>query len=319
MSSKETYRQLCRQEKSIPLFSQDWWLDIVCGENLWDVVLLYGKQGNIEAAMPLYIPRKGYAIMPVYTQTLGPWIAQPAADSKYTSLLARQQIILGKFAARLENLRLFQQNFSWSVTDWLPFYWKGFTQTTRYTYLLSGLHDTAQIWENMSQNTRRNIIRAEKKYKITVRKGIPTEEFIRIQHLTFQRQHKAVPKGEDILRQLIETSRRRNQGDIWGGYDENGQLHAAVFIVWQESSAYYLAGGGDPQLRQSGAHSLVMWKAIQEMAAYTDHFDFEGSMIPGVERFFREFGARQMPYFAISKGKLNLWNRILIRISKMRQ
>ena len=196
MSSKETYRRLCRQEKSIPLFSQDWWLDIVCGENKWDVLLLYGRQGNIEAAMPLYIPRKGYAIMPVYTQTLGPWIIQPASDNKYTSLLGRQQIILGKFAAELENLRLFQQNFSWSVTDWLPFYWKGFTQTTRYTYLLSGLHDTAQIWENMSQNTRRNIIRAEKKYKITVRKGIPAEEFIRIQHLTFQRQHKAVPPKE---------------------------------------------------------------------------------------------------------------------------
>ena len=121
------------------------------------------------------------------------------------------------------------------------------------------------------------------------------------------------------MRQLIEVCRQRNQGDIWGGYDANGQLHAAVFIVWQENSAYYLAGGGNPALRQSGAHSLVMWKAMQEIAAFTDHFDFEGSMIPGVERFFREFGARQTPYFAISKGKLNLWKRFLIHLSKRRQ
>ena len=150
-------------------------------------------------------------------------------------------------------------------------------------------------------------------------RNIPTDDFIQIQRQTFQRQRLAAPKGEKVLRQLIEICRQRNQGDIWGGYDENGQLHAAVFIVWQEQSAYYLAGGGNPELRHSGAHSLVMWKAIQEIAAFTDNFDFEGSMIPGVERFFREFGARQTPYFAISKGKLNLWKRFLIHLSKRRQ
>lgn len=319
MSSKEIYRQLCQREKSIPIFSRDWWLDIVCGKEQWDVLLLYDKQGSVEAAMPLYMPRQGYVIMPAYTQTMGPWIATASTDSKYTSLLGKRQAILGKLATQLSHLHVFRQNFAWTMTDWLPFYWQGFEQTTRYTYLLNGLRQPTRIWENMSQNIRRNILKAEKKYKIQVRRNIPTDDFIQIQRQTFQRQRLAAPKGEKVLRQLIEISRQRNQGDIWGGYDENGQLHAAVFIVWQEQSAYYLAGGGNPELRHSGAHSLVMWKAIQEIAAFTDNFDFEGSMIPGVERFFREFGARQTPYFAISKGKWNLWRRILTYLSKKRQ
>ncbi len=319
MTSKEIYRQLCQQEKSIPIFSRDWWLDIVCGQEQWDVLLLHDKLGTIEAAMPLYMPRPGYVVMPAYTQTMGPWMAAASADSKYTSLLGKRQVILGELASQLAHLHVFQQNFAWTITDWLPFYWQGFRQTTRYTYLLSGLRQPSRIWENMSQQTRRNIIKAEKKYQIQVRRNIPADEFIGIQRQTFQRQRLAAPKGEAVLRQLIEVCRQRNQGDIWGGYDANGQLHAAVFIVWQENSAYYLAGGGNPALRQSGAHSLVMWKAMQEIAAFTDHFDFEGSMIPGVERFFREFGARQTPYFAISKGKLNLWKRFLIHLSKRRQ
>jgi hypothetical protein len=37
-------------------------------------------------------------------------------------------------------------------------------------------------------------------------------------------------------------------------------------------------------------------------------------MIPGVERFFREFGAVQLPYFAISRGKLSLFDRACIKL-----
>ena len=316
MSPKEQYRQLCQTEVSIPIFSRDWWLDIVCGKNNWDVLLIYDKNGYIEAAMPLYFPMKGMIVMPVYTQTMGPWISPSASDAKYTSQLSRQQMILGKFADALKNIPHFLQNFSWNITDWLPFYWAGFKQTTRYTYILNDLLNLQTIWDNMSPNIRRNILKAEKKHHIIVKRNIPIDEFLHVQSLSFQRQKKSDPRGEKELRALIEASQARKEGDIWGGYDENGRLHAAIFVVWQKKSAYYIAGGGDPEVRASGAHSFVMWTAIRELAPLTNSFDFEGSMLPGVERFFREFGAQQKPYFAISKGSLSTWNRICIRLSK---
>jgi hypothetical protein len=60
-------------------------------------------------------------------------------------------------------------------------------------------------------------------------------------------------------------------------------------------------GGGHPELRSSGATSLCMWEAIRHAAKVTKSFNFEGSMIESVERFFRAFGAVQTPYFNISK------------------
>ena len=60
-------------------------------------------------------------------------------------------------------------------------------------------------------------------------------------------------------------------------------------------------GGADPELRNSGATSLLMWEAIQFAATVTKKFDFEGSMIESVERFVRAFGARQIPYFQITR------------------
>lgn len=316
MTSKEEYRELCLKEPSIPLYSRDWWLDIVCGADNWNV-LLYKKNGRIEAAMPLYIPWRDVVSMPVYTQTMGPWISPESEDTKYAHRLSRRQEILQEFVEQLKGYSHFFQNFSYQITDWLPFYWGGYKQTTRYTYILDGIHASDNLWENMSQPIRRNIRKAQKQ-GIEVRSGITIPEFMEIQRLTFQRQGKH-PVGIPVLEQLIRESLRRDQGLLWGAYDQEGNLHAAVFVVLQEASAYYVAGGGDPRFRASGAHSLVLWEAIQEAAAYTDKFDFEGSMLPGVERFFREFGAKQMPYFAINKGNLSLYLRACLKAKRTLQ
>jgi hypothetical protein len=72
--------------------------------------------------------------------------------------------------------------------------------------------------------------------------------------------------------------------------------------VWDRHAAYNLLGGADPQLRTSGASSLLMWESIVRARERTDVFDFEGSMLQPVERFFRSFGARQTPYLRVSRA-----------------
>ena len=86
-------------------------------------------------------------------------------------------------------------------------------------------------------------------------------------------------------------------------------MHAAIYLVWDKYSAYYLIGGSDPKLRNSGATSLALWEAICFASTVTKSFDFEGSMIESVERFFRGFGGNQVSYFHIWK-----FNSILIEI-----
>jgi hypothetical protein len=313
--SKNLYRELCVHEDSIPVFLRDWWLDCACGEN-WDV-LLSVKNGEVIAAMPLYLPVGNVVSMPHYTQVMGVWFARESADTKYSSILEHRQAVCKQFIEKLRKYKSFLQNFDYDFTDWLPFYWEGFKQTTRYSYILDNLKSRDIILENMSQQIRRNLKKSEKA-QITVRRGVPIEDFIKIQTLTFERQNKKNKQSSAVLSRLVETAQNREQGDIFGGYDSDGNLHAVAFVVWQKSSAYYIAGGGNPVFRSSGAHSLVLWEAIKHVSQYTDTFDFEGSMIPGVERFFREFGALQKPYFTISKGKLSFGDRVRIKINSLR-
>lgn len=316
MANKDRYHLLCSEEESIPIFSRDWWLDIVCGTANWDVLLIE-KKGQVQAALPFYFPAQGVISMPPFTQTMGPWFPSEPVDAKYTRTLGKHQALCKEFTDALKAYPHFLQNFNYRITDWLPFYWEGYKQTTRYTYLLNDIRDEKQLWENMSPNIRRNITKAREKHHIIIKKGISVDDFLKIQTLTFERQQLSAPKNCDTLKKIISVCRQRNQGDLWGAYDDKGNLHAVAFIAWQKSSAYYLAGGGDPALRSSGAHSLLLWECIRYAANYTSLFDFEGSMIPGVERFFREFGAIQTPFFTITKGKLSLLYKAWLKVCKI--
>ena len=69
-------------------------------------------------------------------------------------------------------------------------------------------------------------------------------------------------------------------------------------------------GGTDQSKRNSGANSLCMWEAIKFASTVTGRFDFEGSMLEPVERFFRAYGAVQKPYFRITKTNSGLLRMI---------
>lgn len=304
---------LCQTEADIPLFSMDWWLDCVCGEKNWEVLLIE-KDEQIVAAFPFYMPQKGNIYMPAYTQTMGIWFNLGFEVENYTKELHRKQVVCKTLISQLPHFNYFSQNFDYSFTDWLPFHWEGFSQTTRYTYLLPDIKDAEYLQKRLSKNIVRNIQKAKNQSRLSVHENIPVELFIQINKKTFLRQN-INPTALDNLRQLIEVSISRNQGTILGVFDEEKNLHAAVFIVWQNNRAYYIAGGSDPELRKSGAHIWALWEAILFTSSHAQSFNFEGSMIKGIEHIFREFGGIQVPYFHIHKGELSLYQRVLRKIN----
>lgn len=315
MTGKEKYRILCKSELSIPIYSRDWWLDCVCGESGWDVLLCL-KNGEIEAAIPYYVPANRIISMPLYTQTMGVWFNPVFENKDYSRNLFRKQTICEDFIMRLPAYDYFLQNFHYSFTDWLPFYWHGFRQTTRYTYVLPDIGKPDELWHGLSGNISRNIQKAKNKFQLTVRRNVPTDKFLEINAQTYLRQGMK-PYHPEMLKRLIDLTRNRDQGDIWGAYDPENRLHAVVFVVWQENCAYLLACGSHDAFRKTGGQALVMWTAINDLSGKVRSFDFEGSMLRGVGRIYREFGGRQMPFFAIEKGKISLWKKIRLIQKKM--
>jgi len=307
MSNKKKYRLFCEQEKTIPIFSQAWWLDAVAGD-AWDVCLVENGE-EILASMP-YVTKKRYGFTllshPPLTQNLGPWLKPSRA--KYSKMLSQQKDWMQALIDQLPQYDYFNQNWHYSKTNLLPFYWRGFEQSTRYTYVIDDLSNLDNVWGGFEAKIITDIRKAENKAGVKVSSELPIEDFIDLNEMTFSRQGMTMPYSKAFVNQLVEQAQKQNRCKWFIGQDGEGQNHAGVLIMWDEQSAYYLLGGGNPDLRNSGATSLCMWEAIKFASTVTKRFDFEGSMIEPIERFFRGFGAVQKPYFTLTHKPSKLLN-----------
>jgi len=283
---------------SYNLFQEPWWLDAVAvGE--WDeVVVKHG--GQVVARLP-FVHRKTlgstWLLQPKLTPCLGPWLRP--SNAKLTNRIAEEKELMQELIDALPQFDLFRQSFAPEVTYWLPFYWRGFSQTTRYTYRLSDLRNLASLWTGLRENIRREIRKAKK--TVVVRSDLDIDCFARTWALTFARQGARLPVSTDLLHRLDLACEKGNCRRMFFAEDAQGKIHAAAFLVWSADCAYYLMGGSDPNLRNSGAGSLVMWEAIAFASTVSRQFDFEGSMIEPVEHFFRAFGGRPVAFFSLSK------------------
>ncbi|NQY74115.1 MAG: GNAT family N-acetyltransferase [Candidatus Margulisbacteria bacterium] len=304
MSQKERYKQMCKTH-SIPIFSQHWWLDAVCGHQHWDI-LLATKNDQYIASLPIYTKTKircHCIVMPPLTQTLGPHLFYPDNQS-HSKKLSFEKEVFSALIKALPKFGYFSQNFQYSHTNWLPFCWNGFNQSTRYTYRLEDLSDLDQLYSRFQSKIKTDIQKAAK--HLTIQESHDIDLFYSLIQKTFSRQKLSVPYSLTLLKQIDTACYNQNCRQLFLAVDSNGNCHAGTYLIWDSHSAYYLIGGGDPELRNSGATSLLVWKCIQFASKVTTSFDFEGSMLQPVERFFRGFGAQQTPYFEISKATSRL-------------
>lgn len=301
-SAKDIYTEFCKGEISVPLFSQPWWLDAVAGELGWDVVLVCADRGGVKAALP-YVKQLRWGIpisgQPPLTQTLGPWLAP--SSRKLAKRLSDEKDLMGALIDQLPTFGWFSQNWSPNIQNWLPFYWRGFKQTTRYTYCLHQLDDGDRIWEGLDQKIRTDIRKATRRFGVFIEESDDLSGFFDLNQKVFFRQGKGLPYTFELVQRIDAACHIRGSRKILIARDADGKAHAAAYIVWGAGRAYYLMGGSDPDLRNSGAGSLCLWEAILRSRAHASVFDFEGSMLEPVERFFRAFGAIQTPYFNVSR------------------
>lgn len=278
------------------IFRQPWWLEALADTGEYGQVEVQTESGN-SATLPYVIQRRlGLRIvtMPPLTQTAGPLLLGSGLNGKRA--LAIEKDLCEALIAKLPAHDAFNQNFHWAVGNWLPWYWKGFQQSTRYTYRLNDLSNMDLLWGGLMPNIKGDIKKARERYKLNVHSDCDIDVFYDINNMSFLRQKKNFPYHRELVRNLDKKCQERHCGRMFFAEDHQGKIHAAVYLVWDENTAYYLMSGADPVLRNSGATSLLVWSAIQFAATVTKSFDFEGSMIESVERYFRGFGAQQVPY-----------------------
>jgi hypothetical protein len=281
------------------IFQQPWWLDAVAPGRWGEAVVQ--RDGRTVARLPYAVRGRGRWRMltqPPLTQTLGPWVEPSGA--KPANALAREMELLTALEAALPPAEAFLQGFSPTMLNALPFFWAGYRIEVQYTYRLEGLRSEEALWDGLRGNIRREIRKARK--RVEIRSDLGLDRFHAVWAKTFSRQGLEPPLSLAQLDRLDAACATRGARAMLFASDEADQVHSVTYVVWDEHAAYYLLGGSDPDLRTSGAASLLIWEAIMRARRVTDTFDFEGSMLEPLERFFRAFGARQAPYLSVSRA-----------------
>lgn len=295
-----TYDELVRRSPQGSIFAHRWWLEAVA-PGMHEIIEIK-RGGAVHCAWPVVRAPKDDGVhffMPSLTQKLG--ILFSPIEGKLNEQQSNNQKLMEEFIGNIGEFHSFHQNFHENFTDWLPFHWAGFTQTSRYTYVLEDLSDEANLWENMRHNCRKEIRKAQKS-GVRVVDDFDFGAFLEVNRKTFSRQGIS-PLADDEFAYRLDAACALNAGRrAFAAVDSAGRVHAGIYIVWADGVAYALMGGADPELRQSSAYRLAYWEAILFARTVAKRFDFVGSMLPQVEQLNRGFGARQIPYFSISKS-----------------
>jgi len=281
------------------IYHYTWYLDAVFED--WQAVIIKNNE-QWHAVMPLTVKKKWgvrYALQPIFTQFLG--VLYRPQESKLEKQLADKKDWTEAIIHEIPKLKVFHYNFSPNFDYPLPFYWQKYTLHTRYNYIL----DLNTSMEHLHQNLN-------SKMRQTIKKGIENELIISQEsdiNLIGSHVDKSFlnEKMYAVMKKLFEQAQKRNRATLLIVKDKQGKvLTGGVFMQYKNESWINLYGSFKPnedtEKRPAG---FMVWKAI-ELAHKNGFkvFDFEGSMIEGVERFFRKFGARPVPYISVYRNTL---------------
>jgi len=301
MSNKDKYLKFYSEHQDIPIFSQPWWLDAIC-QNNWDVILIE-QSDKIIASFPYYKTKTKKIFthigMPPLTQKLGPYIVYDSNIKSENKKIGYEHEIYNEIINKLPKFDNLKINFDKKYKNWLPFYWKDFKQTTRYTYILDNISDHDSLFNNYSKSKKQPIQKAKELF--TLKYDLPKDDFYSYFSEVVRERRKVIQFSKDLFSRLYDAVYEHKAGRTFYCTDKENNIHAINMVVWDKECAYYLLAIRTKKYNTSGGTEFLVDETIKYVSQFVNSFDFEGSMIKGVEESYRHYGTRQTEYYTIYK------------------
>ncbi|MDR4506267.1 MAG: GNAT family N-acetyltransferase [Candidatus Scalindua sp.] len=295
---RELYAE-CAKEYGTVFNSLDWLL--IFGDKV-QIYGIYNKGGELTGGFHLYKEKKlGFSLYcdPPFTPTIGPFLKVESTNP--VSIMDTWKKLLSSLSDFIESMPylIISLSLDRRIVDTQPFIWKKFKVIPGYTYLVNLSLSVDEIWSKMSSERRKNINKGLKDGLVTTK----LDNFEIIKSLvvkSFTRQRMIV--SESYLDKILFKF-SNNCNSFAFVTSKNGNPIGGTFCVYDNNRAYYLLGGYDSDKKHHGAGTLSMWESIKYARNLgLKYFDFEGSMIPQIEKYLRGFGGELSPFFRINKA-----------------
>jgi hypothetical protein len=266
------------------IYPYSWYLDIVSPG--WEGLVMR----DYEAVFPVTWKKKYgilYIVQPVLSQQLGVFSPLPPTSAVVHSFLHR-------IPEKYKHIDICL-NSSNEVTD------REFKILKRVNYELKTDQEMDDIVSRYSTNTKRNIKKAVQD-QLSI-KNTDVETYMQLRQESDKANFK--PGHYDWLNALFSGIIEKGRGEIMGAFSD-GKLCGAVVWAFSKTRHVYLNAVSNETGKEKRAMFLLVDHYIRKNAGKNILLDFEGSMIPGIARFFEGFGADKMNYTRIIKSSFPL-------------
>ena len=189
-----------------------------------------------------------------------------------------------------------------SINDLQPFIWNNYKVIPNYTYQIDLTNNLDSIVSNFDAKHRNAIQKAIKENIEVGFNQIKNEDLF-----DYFKQH-LLDVGANVYENelkniFLKFADEKNSFSFTA--KKNNEVLGQVFCIYDFNTCYYLFGAVNKQSGIQGINNLLVLKSIEKAKELNCNlFDFEGSMLKGVEKFFRGFGGDLIPYFTINKATL---------------
>jgi hypothetical protein len=166
----------------------------------------------------------------------------------------------------------------------------------RTNFILDLTLSYASIFDNYSESCRKNLRKA-------VRRGCVWSEKVSINDVLqlYQQAYGSVSSYgtthyEKVLR-LLHAAEQQDACRLGAVYDEKGEMVYAGLVLDDGRRLYYLMGAPTEKGREMRATYFFIDSIIRQFAEKRLVFDFEGSDIPDVARFYQSFSPATEHYY----------------------
>ena len=267
------------------VYAFSWYLDIVADN--WDVLVL----NDYEAVMPIPWKQKyfiKYATQPLWVLELGIFSLE-----KKINLTLFSERLFDQF--RFSELRLNSDNYSNKSNEFL---------IEKQFQVLSLDLEYEAILENYKKDRKKDLKRAEKQDLIENWNDKPENLITLFKNNVGKRTPNILAKDYINLQRLITVCIDKNVGEILSVYNVNKKLVASGFLLKYNNSVTILVSSTDFKNRKNGANTFLIDNAIFKYQKNYKLFNFGGSSMPSVAKYFLSFGANTEKYQQIKHNKL---------------
>jgi hypothetical protein len=279
------------------VFHEDWWLDAATGGRYSVAEVRAGDKtvGRLPYLLRSRFGLKGIWTPPV-TYFLGPGLDE--GEGSLNNRFLKRMDITRELIAKLPKSSWECIRCHAGVKDMIAFQEQRFRTYVQFTHEIAPA-PVEVLWQQMRNKTR-NVIRRAKE-QIEIEQILDPEEFISAHKNNLAAEGETDSLDMDACRRLLNAALARNQGRIIAARNAKGEIIAANFCAWDNSTSFYVLSTRSSEAG-NGATSLLIWEAIQHAVSRGLTFDFAGLGTKGSVLLYSGFGATVSPRFVAQRS-----------------